>query len=361
MSRDRLSDFRTISRPGEGHSAPQMSQAPQPGLLTPQGFGQQGQSLFPPQQQQQQQQQQPQQQRQQPPRQPRPQQSRYEAVPSDPDVAVPRVSDAADPFNTEIANIRADVDRAMQNVERIRALHRQVLGSFGSEEQRLSREIAAIQTQTDGLLSNSQARLRVLANETGRLPKSRVGMRPAHQTAVVKQMVECARLYHEEQQEFKRKYREQLVRQIGITRPDATQGEIERAVDSGSGSVFVQELLGNNVREQRRMLEEAKQRNEELVRLEKSIVELAELFQQMQLQIESQEETIITISGHVEDTDRNLVSASTELDTAIVHAGSARKRAWMLAGIITLIIVIIAVVIYLNRCRLLNTGCAPSN
>ena len=77
-----------------------------------------------------------------------------------------------------------------------------------------------------------------------------------------------------------------MEREIRIARPNATPEEIERAMDSRTGPVFAQEILSSRVQDQRRVLQEVQGRHEELRRIETSIDELVNLFQEMQLLID---------------------------------------------------------------------------
>jgi syntaxin 1B/2/3 len=73
---------------------------------------------------------------------------------------------------------------------------------------------------------------------------------------------------------------------LHIARPDASRADIDKAIDSRSGPVFAQEMLSSRIGEQRRALQEVQGRHEELRKMEKSIEELAQLFQDMQLLLE---------------------------------------------------------------------------
>jgi len=72
-----------------------------------------------------------------------------------------------------------------------------------------------------------------------------------------------------------------------IARPDASQADIERAVnDSRSGTAFAQEMLNSRIGAQRRVLQEVQGRHEELRKMESSIEELATLFMDLQVMLE---------------------------------------------------------------------------
>lgn len=81
--------------------------------------------------------------------------------------------------------------------------------------------------------------------------------------------------------------RSRLVFSINRARPDASESDIQRAVeDSRSGSAFAQEMLNSRIGAQRRVLQEVQDRHEELRKMEASIEELATLFLDLQVLLE---------------------------------------------------------------------------
>lgn len=96
----------------------------------------------------------------------------------------------------------------------------------------------------------------------------------------------AAETYQKIQSKYRKEYRKRMEREIRIARPNATPEEIERAMDSRTGPVFAQEILSSRVQDQRRVLQEVQGRHEELRRIETSIDELVNLFQEMQLLID---------------------------------------------------------------------------
>ena len=98
--------------------------------------------------------------------------------------------------------------------------------------------------------------------------------------------MEAAQQYQQVQQQAKSAYRQQMTRQYAIARPGASREEIEAAVDGASGPIFQQEIMTSRVGEQRKALEAVRTRHDELLRIEQSITELFELFQEMQALLE---------------------------------------------------------------------------
>lgn len=96
--------------------------------------------------------------------------------------------------------------------------------------------------------------------------------------------MKVAETYQKIQTNYRKEYRKRVERELKIARPDASPQEIERALDASSGGVFAQQMLSSA--SQQRILAEVKGRHEEILKLESSINELVDLFQEMQLLID---------------------------------------------------------------------------
>lgn len=98
--------------------------------------------------------------------------------------------------------------------------------------------------------------------------------------------MDSTREYQSVQQAAKAQYRKQLERQFRIAKPNATREEVKEAIQSGSGGVFQQQILSSRVGDQRRMLQDVQNRQQDLEKIEQSLIELFEIMQDMQMLLE---------------------------------------------------------------------------
>lgn len=86
-------------------------------------------------------------------------------------------------------------------------------------------------------------------------------------------------------------------------------------------------------------------RHNDIQRIEKTLIELAQLFQQLNEEVVAQDEPVKQIEEQTEDVNKDTTHANQQLDQGIKSARNARKLKWWTLGIVVLIIVILAAVL----------------
>eukprot|EP00842_Homolaphlyctis_polyrhiza_P005983 jgi/Hompol1/6386/HPOL_000770-RA len=221
----------------------------------------------------------------------------------------------------------------------------------------VNQDLDRIQNETNDAIEDARSRLKRIAAQTKNMRGPEVKARQGQQSTLAKRLMEAAQVYQNIQVSYKNKYRTRMAREIRIARPDATNAEIEQALDSQSGPVFAQQMLSSRVREQQSALQAVQGRHAELRKMEESIEELAELFQDMQVLLEAQQEMIDTIETHVENADEYVRSGGTQLKKAIVSRERSR-RFWQRVSIaIVILLAIVALILYFYRCQVFSVQC----
>ena len=75
-------------------------------------------------------------------------------------------------------------------------------------------------------------------------------------------------------------------------------------------------------------------RHEAIQKIERQMIELAQLFQDMEAAVIEQEPAVMDIEQKGEDTVVNLGKGNEQLDEAVKKARSARKKKWICLGIV---------------------------
>src|ERR1700722_1413770 len=96
------------------------------------------------------------------------------------------------------------------------------------------------------------------------------------------------------QQAFKDKYRLQLQRQYKVVNPNATEADLNRIVANEGSSLMADQMFTMDDRrmEARRALEEMQERHQDIMNIERSILELHHLFVEMSTLVEQQGEMV---------------------------------------------------------------------
>ncbi|KAF2254459.1 t-SNARE [Trematosphaeria pertusa] len=152
--------------------------------------------------------------------------------------------------------------------------------------------------------------------------------------------------YQNLEADFRRDSQAAAERQYRIVRPDATDAEVREAVEDPEAPIFQQALLSSDRRGQASStLRNVKERHEAIQKIERQMVELAQLFQDLDQIVMQQEPLVENIEQKGEEIHDNVVQANTEIGGAIEKARSARRKKWWCLLICVLIIIVIAVIV----------------
>lgn len=148
---------------------------------------------------------------------------------------------------------------------------------------------------------------------------------------------------------YKDENKEQAKRQYKIVQPEATDEEVEAAIsDVGGQQIFSQALLNANRRgEAKTALAEVQARHQELLKLEKTMAELTQLFNDMEQLVIEQEENIEVIDKNVENAQQDIEQGVGHTNKAVKSAKRARRnkiRCYIILFLIFAVVVVVVVV-----------------
>jgi syntaxin 1B/2/3 len=144
----------------------------------------------------------------------------------------------------------------------------------------------------------------------------------------------------------KEQTKDQAARQYQTIKPDATDEEIKAVVEDGSQQYFQQALMQSNRRgEARSVLNEVQVRHRELLKLEKTMAELTQLFHDMEELVIEQDQPIQQIEEQIGAAQHDIEQGVGHTNKAVKSAKSARKKKLWCLAIVVLICVILAAVL----------------
>ncbi|KAF9976283.1 Plasma membrane t-SNARE, secretory vesicle fusion [Actinomortierella ambigua] len=200
--------------------------------------------------------------------------------------------------------------------------------------------------RTNALSNEIYDRLKALSesNKKVRTPAD-FEARKGRTTTLCTQFKNAVQRFQSVQFSNRQKTKEKTRRIYQIANPNATPEEIERAVDEQHiGQIFSQQLLQSGRMQQSGMALNAVQtRQQEIKQLEESAVELARLYQQMEVLIMEQDVQFHQIEQNVDNAVNDLEKGNHMTDEALTYAYLARNKKWILLGVVLLIIAIILI------------------
>jgi len=258
-------------------------------------------------------------------------------------------ADSMSEFYTEISSIQDSLKSFNDSVTRIGELHSRSLDNTDdAAAQRVAQQLDELIADTSALSNMLKRRIKALERQPG---SGRDAQIRKQQTGLVKQkFVEAIQNYQSVEQQYRTKYKQRMERQFKIVKPDASAEEIKAVVnDDQGGQIFSQALMNSNrYGEARSAYREVQERHEDIKRIEKTLTELAQLFNDMSVMVEQQDEQINVIETTAASIEKDTEAGLGYTEKAVVSARAARKKRWIcaiLAAIIIIIIIIVVVVV----------------
>ncbi|KAL0947028.1 hypothetical protein HGRIS_013171 [Hohenbuehelia grisea] len=254
--------------------------------------------------------------------------------------------DSMSAFYSEISSLQDSIRSFNDNVARIGDLHSRSLNNMDdAAAQRNSAQLEELVEDTSALSATLKRRVKALERQGG---SGRDGQIRKQQTALVKsKFVEAIQNYQTVEQQFRTKYKQRMERQYKIVKPDATPEEVRAVVnDEGGGQIFSQALMNSNrYGESRAAYREVQERHEDIKRIERTLGELAQLFNDMSVLVEQQDETINVIETAAAGVEKDTEVGLGYTEKAVDSARAARKKRWICFFIILIVLIIVAIVV----------------
>lgn len=248
-------------------------------------------------------------------------------------------------FYSEISSIQESLRTFNDNVARIGDLHSRSLNNMDDAvAQRNAAQLDELVEDTSALSATLKRRVKALEAQGG---SSRDGQVKKQQAAFVKsKFVEAIQNYQSVEQQYRTKYKQRMERQFKIVKPDASPEEIRAVVnDEQGGQIFSQALMNSRYTESRAAYREVQERHEDIKRIEKTLGELAQLFNDMSVLVEQQDETINVIQTQAAGVEKDTEVGLQYTDKAVTSARAARKKRWICFFITIILLAIIGIVV----------------
>ncbi|TFK27868.1 t-SNARE, partial [Coprinopsis marcescibilis] len=234
----------------------------------------------------------------------------------------------------KIDSIKDSIRAFNNNVSSIAELHARAIDSInGTDVQKANNALYELSSETSALsetLKSGGSKPRgtgCLRSEWSNLEDTRL---------VKLHFMEAIQSYQSMELQYRAKHKQRLDRQIKIVKPDATPDEIQ--ANATRNNSFGQ-LTNSRFTEASSAYKEVQERHD-IKRIEKTLGELAQLFNDMSISVEQQEEIIDTIERQTDAVENDTKIG--QLDDGVRYAAAARKKRWIF--FITIVVVILAII-----------------
>ncbi|KAI7884104.1 t-SNARE [Lichtheimia hyalospora FSU 10163] len=251
-------------------------------------------------------------------------------------------------FLQEVEHLKTDINVVNENIDVIEHLHNSALVSYSDNQwNQLSNELEQLQTKVRAQNNGLKIRITALGRSVA-ANASEANIRKTQSEAVRKRFLETIRRYQDIENGYRQKFRQRVERQIRIVKPEATEEEIDHIMESDQNTqLFTQSILkAGRQAQSRAVLSEVQSRHDDIKRIEKTLLELHDLFQDMQMLVSQQGEVIVEIERNAETAAQDLQHGNKNLTRAIDLARSTRAKKWCCFVICIILAVVIAILVW---------------
>jgi len=254
-------------------------------------------------------------------------------------------------FFKDVGRIKADMSTIRRNIKMIEHKHQQALTAISVDAGKQSNaELEELMDQTGDLSQKIRGALKKMEasheKETDR-SSAEARIRLNMQGSLSRKFMEIMGEYQDMQKRYKSRYRERVARQYKIVNPSANQEEINQVLEGGEGkSVFADKILTASHAAARNALADIQEKHQDILKLERSLEELHQLFVDMSILVESQGELLNQIEYSVEQSVSYVEKGVENLDKAAKYQKSYRKKMLCICVCLTVVLGIAAAVIF---------------
>ncbi|KIO06481.1 hypothetical protein M404DRAFT_484466 [Pisolithus tinctorius Marx 270] len=250
-------------------------------------------------------------------------------------------------FYAEVTSIQEAISQFNANIATISDLHARSLNALSEQESESNASRLAELTNATRTLSNEiSRRIKALQTPVSGISRNDAEIRKNRITLVHGKFVEALQRYQTVEQQYRQRYRDRVERQFKIVKPEATPEEVSAVVNDTEGSangIFLQAISSSNrYGESRQAYREVQERHQDIQRIEHTLAELAQLFNDMATLIEQQQEKVDNIETRAAEVNTDTKRGTEQVGIAVGHARSARRKRWICFWL-TVVIILAAV------------------
>jgi t-SNARE complex subunit (syntaxin) len=237
-------------------------------------------------------------------------------------------------FFEMVDRIRKDISKLSGKSAALQKLQKSYLSSlFNDEQELLQRQITKLTNNAIKLIAKINQDLTDAGDSTEPLRANQI----RHLT---RRFRDATNDFQTNQIQYQSKLEDQFKRQYRVVAPEATEAEIDESLKNGTLSI-TDDVFG------KAELEAVQCRHKDLMSLEKTIVEIHQLFLQLSVLVQSQDEMIISIEDHVGKSYAKAKTAVLELKDAANSQRKARRRRWYIIIFCLILLAIFSALFYI--------------
>ncbi|KAF2014983.1 t-SNARE, partial [Aaosphaeria arxii CBS 175.79] len=245
-------------------------------------------------------------------------------------------------FLARIEGARGRINSLSTHIQNIASIHQRLVSS---PDTNASAQLESLVTSTQIRNTEIKDEIKFLERDAARDPGNT--LKKTQVESLKRSFKDQLTQFQNEERDYRERYKDAVARQYRIVNPDATEAEVEEArnADWGDEGIFQQALKSNRSGQATSVLGAVRARHNDIQRIEKTMVELSVLFDQLAQEVVVQEQAVVDVERQAEGVKDDVEGGNTQLDQGIKSARRARKLKWWTLAVVVAIIAILALVL----------------
>ncbi|KAG8624008.1 hypothetical protein KVT40_008984 [Elsinoe batatas] len=247
-------------------------------------------------------------------------------------------------FLSRVEALKSSIRTLTSQISQIASTHQRTLTSPSANA---DSSLSSLITDTQILNTSIKDQIRFLETDAKRSGGSANGIKATQVTSLKSSFKKQLEEYRREERDYEVKYREQIARQYRIVNPDASEAEVEEAKNAnwGDEGVFQTALKTNRTSTASSVLGAVRARHADILRIERTMRELADLIDALGQDVVVQDEPIKQTEDGTGVVKGDVERGNTHLKKAEDSARRARKLKWWCFWIVVLIVVALGLIL----------------
>jgi len=251
-------------------------------------------------------------------------------------------SDSIHPeFFEEVGQIKTLISLIRRNIKSIQDIYQKQ--ALSADSKLMTNELESLLDSTNSSANQIRNKLKVMKADIDKSDDAQKRIRSNMHQTLTKKFLEIMTEYQTLQTQYKEKFYERVKRQAEIVKPDISDEEVNKIITSGNSDALFSEnqVVVDRHTEAKNALMFIQEEQRGLKQLEKSIVELQQLFIDFSAASETHSQAIVDLEQRTGETAIGVQQGVTHLAIANEYAAARRRRIAALITTVTFILLCI--------------------
>ncbi|XP_073345877.1 syntaxin-4 [Pagrus major] len=248
-------------------------------------------------------------------------------------------------FFRKVYEIHEGLNNLKRMVSDLENKQKTVLGVALPEES-MKKELQTLRDEIKTLAGQIQKKLKNIepkkGEEDAKYVPINLRMHRTQHAVLSKEFVELMGHCNTIQAQYRDRNVERIQRQLKITGTNVTDEELDTMLESGQTDVFTQNIL-IDAKATKQALNEIESRHDEILKLERSIKDLHDMFQYLAMEVEAQGEMVNRIETNIKQSSNYVEKAKENTAAAVTYQKKARKKKIWIAICLAILILILVI------------------